>query len=75
MDINTGIGVGSGHHGRPELKIFEVVVFDRSGVEQMGHGTGNFDAAILDRKGRCIFTNLPTLQIFAIEERYPGLFI
>jgi hypothetical protein len=50
------------------VEVFEVMVLNRAIVEKVGAVTVHHKSPILYRKSSGLFTELPSIQIFAVEE-------
>src|SRR5215469_10520455 len=71
MEIDAGIRTGQGPDFGSELEVTEIGAMDGAGVEEVGPLAMDEDLAINDLEGAFMFTGLPAIERFAVEQRKP----
>ena len=72
-DVDAGIGFGSRHDIRHELKVLEVVIIHLADVEQVRLRATRNQRTILAPPSARIFRGFTAVQSFAIEQRLPSM--
>jgi hypothetical protein len=74
MEIDAGIRHRMGEQLHTQVKVFEVMVFNRPVVEQVRAFSIHYKDPVLDGEGTGFVAEFPILKVFAVEEgNEPGV--
>jgi hypothetical protein len=75
VEKDAGVGAGDEFEFAAELEVFEVMLLDIAGVEEMGEAAFADDASVFNGEGFGFFVGRPAVEGFAVEEGDEAFFL